>query len=99
VSLAIEEQFYVLWPAVILLLPRRAWQPLTLSLLVAAAMARLVHFSAEDIRPACVLTWCRIDALAFGALLAMRPIDGASLLVAGANLFGFGTLLGETVPG
>jgi peptidoglycan/LPS O-acetylase OafA/YrhL len=98
-SLAIEEQFYVLWPAVILLLPRRAWQPLTLALLVVAAVARVLHFSAEDIGPAYVLTWCRMDALAFGALLAMRRIDGALLLVVGANLFGFGTLLGETAPG
>jgi peptidoglycan/LPS O-acetylase OafA/YrhL len=97
-SLAIEEQFYVLWPAVILLLPRRAWQPLTLTLLVVAAVARVLHFSADEFGPAYVLTWCRMDALAFGALLAMRRMDGALLLVVGAILFGFSNLLGETAP-
>jgi peptidoglycan/LPS O-acetylase OafA/YrhL len=96
-SLALEEQFYVVWPAVILLLPRRAWQPLTLALLVVAPVARVLHFT-EDIGPAYVLPWCRMDALAFGALLAMQRIDGALLLVVGANLFGFGGLLGENAP-
>jgi peptidoglycan/LPS O-acetylase OafA/YrhL len=71
-SLAVEEQFYVIWPAVILLLPRRAWQPTTIGLILVAVAARVAHYEASGVWPAYVLTWCRMDALAFGALLAMR---------------------------
>jgi peptidoglycan/LPS O-acetylase OafA/YrhL len=97
-SLAIEEQFYVFWPAVILLLPRRAWQPMTLGMLVVGALARVLHSgSADELWPAYVLTWCRMDALAFGALLAMRRMDGPYLVVLGVTVFGVGNLLGQHV--
>jgi peptidoglycan/LPS O-acetylase OafA/YrhL len=98
-SLAIEEHFYLFWPAVILLLPRRAWQPMTVAVLVVAALARVIHSGSTDdeLWPAYVLTWCRMDALAFGALLAMRRMDGPYLLVLGVTIFGVGNLLDRNV--
>src|SRR6266496_185585 len=69
-SLAVEEQFYLFWPLVILFLPRRAWQPVTVALFVIAPVTRMVQSEATGAFSAYVLPWCRMDALAFGALLS-----------------------------
>jgi len=92
-SLAVEEQFYVVWPCVILFLPRRAWQPIALGALIVAALARIGHYELGGPLPAYVLTWCRMDALAWGAFLAMRRVRlvesvlgiGAVVLIAGLS--------------
>jgi peptidoglycan/LPS O-acetylase OafA/YrhL len=97
-SLAVEEQFYLLWPWVILF-ARRRWLPgIALGMAAAGPMFRLVVFSltGNDITP--VLPLGCVDSLALGAYLAMtvlpefkshpliRPI-GASALWSGLMLF------------
>ena len=70
-SLAIEEQFYLIWPALVLLLSRRQLITacFTVGVLSLLARADLVWRHADWISPY-VLTPCRMDSLAAGALIA-----------------------------
>jgi peptidoglycan/LPS O-acetylase OafA/YrhL len=98
-SLAVEEQFYLLWPWVILFAPRR-WLPgIALGAAAVGPIFRFVVFgvTGNDITPV-LLPGC-IDSLALGAYLAMtvlpeykshplvRPV-GAAVLWCGVLLFG-----------
>jgi peptidoglycan/LPS O-acetylase OafA/YrhL len=71
-SLAVEEQFYLIWPALVLLVPRR-WLPgLFAACVVLAPIARAVCatvWGPESITLQ-VLTPCCLDSLVSGALLA-----------------------------
>jgi peptidoglycan/LPS O-acetylase OafA/YrhL len=71
-SLAVEEQFYVIWPLVVYLLSRRALARLCIALAVAALSLRCVMAGAgADVEAIYRLVPCRIDALALGALAAI----------------------------
>jgi peptidoglycan/LPS O-acetylase OafA/YrhL len=67
-TLAIEEQFYVLWPALICLLGRRWLVPLAGGLVLVALSAR-----GAGMNPWLLATHC--DGLALGGLLAVLLID------------------------
>ncbi len=67
-TLAIEEQFYLLWPALLLLVGRRGLVPLSVSMILIALASRL-----GGISPWLLLTRC--DGFAFGGLLAGLLID------------------------
>jgi peptidoglycan/LPS O-acetylase OafA/YrhL len=97
-SLAVEEQFYLVWPWVILFAPRR-WLPgIALTAVVVGPIFRYLVFTAtgNDVTP--ILPLGCIDSLALGAYLAMtvapefashplvRPI-GATVLWSGLLLF------------
>jgi len=83
-SLAIEEQFYVVWPAVVLWLNRRQLMAVSLGAIAFAVVLRIVMWRA-DARPfsTYVLTPSRVDALAVGALIALcvRDAHDRALLV------------------
>ena len=64
-SLAIEEQFYLIWPLLICLVGRRGVVPLSLALLFASVWARAHGFHWW-------LLLARGDGLAMGSLLAVR---------------------------
>jgi peptidoglycan/LPS O-acetylase OafA/YrhL len=69
-SLAVEEQFYLVWPVLVYLLRGRGIVTLSVLMIVAAPVLRLVcrqRFGAES---AYMFTICRMDALAMGAVLA-----------------------------
>jgi peptidoglycan/LPS O-acetylase OafA/YrhL len=68
-SLAIEEQFYLIWPFVVFSLGRSALMRVCLASMVVAAGARLVVES-QGIS-SFMLTPCRMDTLLIGALLAL----------------------------
>jgi peptidoglycan/LPS O-acetylase OafA/YrhL len=70
-SLAIEEQFYIVWPLLILFTPRPWWRAIVVLLLVVAPVLRVLTWHSSGAWAAYVLPWCRMDALAFGALLSM----------------------------
>jgi peptidoglycan/LPS O-acetylase OafA/YrhL len=71
-SLAIEEQFYLAWPLIVLMLPPKWVGRLCVVFFVGAATLRgiLVHQGIDPMAVA-VFTPCRIDALAAGAYLAV----------------------------
>jgi peptidoglycan/LPS O-acetylase OafA/YrhL len=76
-SLAIEEQFYLLWPLVIWLCPPRLVAPLCAVILVAEPIAR-TYARATDVPSLSifVLPWFRLDGFAVGALLAVAQRRG-----------------------
>lgn len=85
-SLAVEEQFYLLWPLIVLYSSRRGLVRLCLAMIVAAFAIRLgfrLHDSSRQVAEALyVLTPTRMDGLAMGALLAIlaRAPDGVRSL-------------------
>ena len=71
-SLAIEEQFYLVWPWLVLLLNRRRLAVIAASIVVVEPLIRAVHaYYGLDPNFIYNLTWCRCDGLATGALLAI----------------------------
>lgn len=88
-SLAVEEQFYLLWPAVILLVPIRALPAVLAALCVASGLCRgwvasFDEFAAWHLLPT------KLDALAFGGLLALVTVSPWWLVVSGAAVLGLG---------
>ena len=70
-SVAIEEQFYLFFPPLLLLLPRRCVPTALLSLAVASIMYRSLSYDGPATAfTAYVTTPARLDALALGGLLA-----------------------------
>jgi peptidoglycan/LPS O-acetylase OafA/YrhL len=73
-SLAVEEQFYLVWPWVMLFLPRKWLVPFLLSLCVLGPAWRLwasFHYSPSDWSAAYTFTPGVVDFLAIGAVLAL----------------------------
>jgi peptidoglycan/LPS O-acetylase OafA/YrhL len=72
-SLAIEEQFYILWPAVVWLCGRRALIRLCAALFVASLCLRWILALDPDVNyvTSFVLTPTRMDGLVLGAILAV----------------------------
>lgn len=71
-SLAVEEQFYLLWPAVVLLCDRTALRRVCIALVIGAPLVRLaLVLGGAGADAPYVLTPARVDALALGALLAL----------------------------
>src|SRR5207248_1524382 len=73
-SLAVEEQFYLIWPAVVLFAPRRSLPAITIGLIVVDVLCRFVFsmwppsFANQQFLG--LATFARADTLAMGALLA-----------------------------
>jgi peptidoglycan/LPS O-acetylase OafA/YrhL len=68
-SLAIEEQFYLVWPMVVFALSRRALMRVCILSLAAAAILR-VWVESQGIS-SFMLTLCRLDTLLLGAMVAL----------------------------
>ena len=83
-SLAIEEQFYLLWPLVVFFASRRRLVQICVGAIVFAELTRIgLHYTAPDGVAGYALMPARIDALAIGALVAVlaREPSGAALLL------------------
>ncbi len=71
-SLAVEEQFYLAWPLLVWMLPRRALAGLCAALVALAFAVRFgIHRTTFNATAAYVLTPARMDALSLGALVAI----------------------------
>jgi len=82
-SLAVEEQFYILWPILILVLTLlvRKHFAIGLGVVVAASFAYSIHLTATHPAAAYFSTWTRIWELGAGGLLA----TGAAKLATGLS--------------
>jgi peptidoglycan/LPS O-acetylase OafA/YrhL len=71
-SLAMEEQFYLVWPFVIWVCSRRQAIGVC-AVVIAAAIASRCFMTATGYAPESIyfLPWCRMDALAIGGLVAL----------------------------
>ena len=80
-SLAVEEQFYLFWPWVILLSPRRLLGRLVCGMIAIGPVSRLiVHAMGLSDVAVLVLPMCNLDVLGTGALLAVvREDEGERL--------------------
>ncbi|MGI0128817.1 MAG: acyltransferase family protein, partial [Thermoplasmata archaeon] len=82
-SLAVEEQFYILWPLFVLLLDRRKLIALAVAMMVASLVLRLAWLL-QGLSPDWVymLTPFRFDGLLVGAMVALtlRAPNGRALL-------------------
>jgi peptidoglycan/LPS O-acetylase OafA/YrhL len=90
-SLAIEEQFYVLWPLVVFLLGRQKLKVACLVFIAAPFLLRLVLWQLELRNGALYFpTPCRVDGLAMGALVAIliRETAGRPTHIRFARAFG-----------
>lgn len=73
-SLAVEEQFYLVWPAVVLWFAGRRLRGVCLGVAGLALLARAaIVLCHRPLEWAYFLTPCRLDALALGALLSLLP--------------------------
>ena len=68
-SLAVEEQFYITWPLVVLLCRPRQLRSIVLTLLLASPVIRLVLDRTVGHYP--TITFGRMDGILFGSLLAL----------------------------
>jgi peptidoglycan/LPS O-acetylase OafA/YrhL len=89
-TLAIEEQFYLLWPFIVFLLPRPALMRVCIGCMLAAFAIRttLVLHHAHPITVG-MLTFCRFDSLAVGGL--------AALIIRGDQRRSFGSIRFSTI--
>ena len=72
-SLAVEEQFYLFWPWVVLLTPRKRLTPMLVSAIVLAPLTRLATYLSghHDFVQTSTMVWANLDTLGAGALLAV----------------------------
>jgi peptidoglycan/LPS O-acetylase OafA/YrhL len=101
-SLAVEEQFYLVWPVVVMFVPRRWLAPLVVVLIGIAPLYRALLAAGSTVADAplaaFVLPPTCFDALGLGALLALwrqhrarrwLPAAGVAAFVLCAGVYGF----------
>lgn len=88
-SLAVEEQFYLLWPLVVWITPRQRLIQICAALMVIAPATRLVMFLvSKNVYYPAFLLLPQADALAAGALLACLPVANRRALVRASAIAG-----------
>jgi peptidoglycan/LPS O-acetylase OafA/YrhL len=94
-SLAVEEQFYLLWPWIILFLPRRWLLPTIIIFIVIAPLFRFIStVVGVNLVAIWVLTPNACDALCLGALLAYLNSHEDELLISKQRVLCFFLLIG-----
>jgi peptidoglycan/LPS O-acetylase OafA/YrhL len=81
-SLAVEEHFYLIWPAIVRRLSRRSLGFVAMGIFLASPIVRAVSMHFGSLVAANFYTWCNADGLALGALvsIALRGSVRRSLL-------------------
>lgn len=97
-SLAVEEQFYLMLPAIIRIVPRRLLLGAAIALAISSAATRCLlylHYGSSWGIAAYTLIFCRADALMLGVICALllRDAKWKEFLVARANLLRAGAVV------
>ncbi len=71
-TLAVEEQFYFLWPIIILFLPQRHLLKTFLSIIIITVAARAIFYYPVQGIPQAILTQYCADAFAIGGIMAYK---------------------------
>ena len=99
-SLAVEEQFYLIWPFVVYALSRKGLMRLCLWLTAAALLSR-IGLRLLDVNPEAsyMFTICRVDAIALGAIASLlyRDPRTASVVTAWSGSIRIALLLGTVL--
>ncbi len=74
-TLALEEQFYLFWPLIVLFLKPRQVLALCGVMALLGPLIRLWTYETLGPTAAYVATWCRVDTLAIGGALAVLYFD------------------------
>jgi peptidoglycan/LPS O-acetylase OafA/YrhL len=85
-SLALEEQFYLVFPFLVRLCSRRALTFALIAIAVAAPVFRILtwHYGSQRVFGPYALPYCRMDALAIGALLRLAISDATKMSIVNA---------------
>ena len=90
-SLAIEEQFYLIWPVVVLRCSQRQLWRVTLGVFIATFFVRALLYPVIGVRGVYRFTLCQVDGLALGAFLALvfrnKTVSSLILHIGRAALF------------
>ena len=73
-SLAVEEQFYLLWPLLLIVLPRRFLVPAVIGGILVAVALQLVLIGSQGNVLAMFRPDVRMDSILWGCLLALVPV-------------------------
>lgn len=105
-SLSVEEQFYIFWPLLILLTPKKAYKKLFIGAIIAGPLFRIIlsylfnHNAFVFLRPSPAdgiysLPFSHLDAFGFGAFISQYRIPKARMqfwiLLAALPVIGFAT--------
>jgi peptidoglycan/LPS O-acetylase OafA/YrhL len=95
-SLAVEEQFYLVWPFVVLAFGRRALVRLCAAVMLGSLLLRVLLHAGDLATAAYVLTPARMDALAAGALVALiaRGPGGLAAVAPASRIVGWACAAG-----
>jgi peptidoglycan/LPS O-acetylase OafA/YrhL len=80
-SLAIEEQFYLVWPFLIFVFRKRTLYIALVVLIAVAIGSRLFFYQNYGRVAAYILTPCRLDSLVFGSMLALLLRDNKAKIL------------------
>jgi len=94
-SLAMQHQFYLVWPLVIWFVPKRAMLPLILAFTAVAPLSRMFQGGfLQEVPWRHLLTWASFDYFGAGALLALAVHHGMSMESRGLRLLSAMALAG-----
>lgn len=75
-SLAVEEQFYLIWPAIVYLFSRKNMMLICIILILVSPVIRVIMIMIGNDLAGYTVTFSRMDALALGGLLALLIREG-----------------------
>ncbi len=79
-SLCVEEHFYLVWPLLVLFLPRRVLPAIAAAVVFASPLVRLLGLhSGMDLKQLYSYTQYRLDGIALGSLLALLTLNSRSV--------------------